>query len=141
MRNNTCVICGSEFEPREGKLYCSNACKQKGYSDKKQQIGEHEEKEQEIRATRKQFQFYYLEFEEYRSKFPKGVSTFILYCFFRKNLTGVTAIQQVNNYIESFNGDWWDDFWGRDSWGENTGKVSQPGKNTLNLKLYISGMR
>ena len=35
MRNNTCIICGKEFEPRKGKFYCSNTCRQKGYEDRK----------------------------------------------------------------------------------------------------------
>ncbi|MGP8216220.1 MAG: hypothetical protein ACLQQ4_11685 [Bacteroidia bacterium] len=120
MRNNICKICGTEFEPREGKQYCSNACKQKSYSDKKQQIGAQQTKEQEIKIARKQFQFYYPEYEEYKSKYPKGIDSFLMYCFFRKNLTGVTSVEQVYNYINGFTRSWWDEFW--DNW--DTGVVS-----------------
>ncbi|MGP8216481.1 MAG: hypothetical protein ACLQQ4_13010 [Bacteroidia bacterium] len=111
MRNNTCIICKTEFEPREGKIYCSNACKQKGYSDKKLQIGAQQAKEQEVKTARKQFQFFYPEYEEYKSKYPNDIDSFLLYCFFRKNLTGVTSIEQVYNYINSFTRNWWDEFW------------------------------
>lgn len=139
MRNNTCVICGTEFQPREGKLYCSNACKQKGYSDKKMQVGEREEKEQEIKTTRKQLQFYYYEFEQYKSKYPDGVGTFIIYCFFRKNLAGVISIEQVNKYIESFDSCWWNAFWGRTDWGEDTGTVAPSRKKYLEFEATYFG--
>ncbi len=35
MKNDSCIICGEEFTPRKGKMYCSNACKQQGHLRKK----------------------------------------------------------------------------------------------------------
>ena len=111
MRNTTCTICFKEFEPREGKLYCSNACKQKGYTDKKHHTFESQKKENEVINEKKKIEIHFPEFQKFNSKYPDTIPTFILYCFFRKNLTGVTDIEEVYNYIKAFDSEWWQDFW------------------------------
>lgn len=111
MRNNTCIICNIEFEPREGKLYCSNSCKQKAFTDKKGQLGIAMVREQEKEATRKKMNLNFLEYQQYLKKYPNGLDTFQMYCFFRKNLAGNPTIEQINSYIKSFTGDWWEEFW------------------------------
>ncbi len=111
MRNNTCVVCFKEFEPREGKLYCSNACKQKAFADRQQETGEIQEKEQEKQKIRKQLEFYLADFQDYKKKYPKSIDSFLIYCFFRKNFEGLFDAEQFHNYIETFEGWWWEEFW------------------------------
>ena len=115
MRNTSCIICFKEFEPREGKLYCSNACKQKGYSDKKEnQIKINEKLEIHEKIKRKK-EFYFSEYLEYNKKFPNELDSFLLFCFFRKNFEGEFDLEQFNKYIKSFPSDWWDDFWNKEN--------------------------
>ncbi|MFZ1290702.1 MAG: hypothetical protein WAR79_11470 [Melioribacteraceae bacterium] len=111
MRNNTCKVCFKEFEPRAGKLYCSNACKQKAFSDNKQQSELREEKAEETTLIKKQLEFNFKEYQEYIIKYPESIENFQLYCFFRKNLTGNPSIEEINNYINSFSKNWWMNFW------------------------------
>ena len=114
MRNSTCVICFKEFEPREGKLYCSNACKQKGYADKKANSNAMNEKKEEQTKQEKKLQFYFAEYQEYIKKYPESIHSFLLFCFFRKNFVGAFNAEQFNEYIKSFPPDWWEDFWNKE---------------------------
>lgn len=109
MRNTTCVICLKEFKPREGKLYCSNACKQKGYSDKKNQTNNTIVGDIKLNNIKKKYVIYFPEYQKYQETYPKDTISFIFYCFFRKNLIGVTDIKQVYDYINSFDDSWFDD--------------------------------
>lgn len=113
MRNNTCIQCQTEFKPRKGKLYCSNACKQQAFSDKKNEIIELPLDNQKQKEAIKIHKLYFKEYQEYRSKYPDDVvdGDFILYGFLRKNLRNVTSIDQVHEYISSLGQYWWDQFW------------------------------
>ena len=111
MRNTTCVICLKEFKPREGKLYCSNACKQKGYSEKKYQTTNTIINDNDLNNIKKKYIIYFPEFQEYQAAYPNDITSFIFYCFFRKNLIGITNIKQVYDYIDSFERSWFDEFW------------------------------
>jgi|GEM_PF-4044298 hypothetical protein len=111
MRNSTCVICFKEFAPREGKLYCSNACKQKGYADNKLQAEATEKKTEERKVASKQLEISYADYQEYKKKYPNSMDSFLLFSFFRKNFTGVFSAEQFYNYINSFDLSWWEDFW------------------------------
>ncbi|HEX7413377.1 MAG TPA: hypothetical protein VF411_04965 [Bacteroidia bacterium] len=106
MRNTACIICLKEFEPREGKFYCSNACKQKGYADKKNLSFENQKKEDETKSRQKQIEIYFPEYQKLKNKYPDTMDSFILYCFLRKNLIGVTDVAQVNNYLKTFDRHW-----------------------------------
>ena len=110
MRNSSCIICFEEFEPRAGKLYCSNSCKQKGYADKKHQTVGDIDKEEKIKGFRKQIEVSYSEYQEFKKKYPDYIP-FLFYCFFRKNLIGVVSIDEIHEYIENYGSSWWDDFW------------------------------
>ena len=111
MRNSTCIICAQEFEPREGKMYCSNACKQRGHLDKKQQIGAKTEKEQEQKAAKERLEFYWSDYQEYRKKHPDSLDVFLTFCFFRKNFKGVFDAEQFYTYMQTFGRYWWEEFW------------------------------
>jgi hypothetical protein len=111
MRNTTCIICLQEFKPREGKLYCSNACKQKGYSDKKHQTTNTIINEIDLNNIKKKYIIYFPEFQEYQETYPNDIDSFIFYCFFRKNLIGVSDVKQVYDYIDSFEKSWFKDLW------------------------------
>jgi hypothetical protein len=111
MRNSICVICLNEFKPREGKLYCSNACKQKGYLDKKRPKIEVIKKDVDLNNIKKKYIIYFNEFKEYKLAFPNDIDSFMLYCFFRKNLIGITDIKQVYDYINSFEESLIEDLW------------------------------
>jgi hypothetical protein len=121
MRNSTCVICSKEFAPREGKLYCSNACKQKAYADKKNvAIVSDTDKEQEEKK-KKQFTIYFPEYQEYSKKYPNNkLIEFPLFCFFRKNWIGEFDLIKFREYMKSYDSNFWEDFY--DSWNE--GKIS-----------------
>jgi len=110
MRNTTCIICLNEFKPREGKLYCSNACKQKSYSDKHHSEIKIEEKEKLQNSIKKQLEFSFTEFIEYTKKYDDGIKDFKFYCFFRKNILGTPSIEEIYSYIDNFDWDWWNDF-------------------------------
>lgn len=111
MRNTTCVICLKEFKPREGKLYCSNACKQKGYTEKKYQTTNTIINDNDLNNIKKKYIIYFPEFQEYQEIYPNDVTSFMLYCFFRKNLISVTHINQVYDYINSFDSSFFEDLW------------------------------
>jgi hypothetical protein len=114
MRNRTCIICSNEFAPREGKLYCSNACKQKGHTDKKHEATEiaNMQREQEEKKAGKKFVIYFTEYQEYNKKYPDTfLKEFTLYCFFRKNWTGTFDKEKFRQYVNSFDDVWWDEFW------------------------------
>ena len=138
MRNNTCTICGSEFEPREGKLYCSNACKQKAFSDKKQGNALKEQKEQEQQAVKEKLAFYFTDFQEYGKKYPKNMESFLLFCFFRKNFSGKFDAEQFHAYINTFDSYWWDEFWGYDC-GERTDKITPARKRYMEFEAKFFG--
>ena len=114
MRNTTCIICSKEFPPREGKLYCSNACKQKGFNDNKQlELKSNEiNKEKEIRKVK--MEFYFKDFQEFRRLYPNSIRTFIVFCFFRRNLQGLFIPDLFQEYLNSFSDDFWESFWNDD---------------------------
>jgi hypothetical protein len=109
MRNDTCIICKTTFTPRAGKLYCSPACKQKGYSDRVNGLIGNPEAVGENEARKKVFEFNFTEYEEYLKCYPKARGTFPFYCLLRKNVKGTPDIHQIRKYIESIEDWWWDD--------------------------------
>ena len=111
MRNNTCIVCSNEFEPRAGKLYCSNACKQKAFSDNKQQSELREEKDKETTLVKKHLELNFKEYQEYSNKYSDNIENFQMFCFFRKNLRGNPSLDDIHNYIKSFGLNWWFNFW------------------------------
>ena len=114
MRNSNCTVCLKEFAPREGKLYCSNACKQKGFNDNKQlELKSNEiNKEKEIRKVK--MEFYFKDFQEFRKLYPDSINTFILFCFFRRNLQGIFIPDLFQEYLNSFSNNFWESFWNDD---------------------------
>jgi hypothetical protein len=116
MRNSTCIICGTEFEPRKSKLYCGNACKQKGYSDKKYRQIESIAKEQEIKVEKTQMLSYYQEYLDYNDEYPsEKPSTFLLFCFLRKNISGALSNSldrnRFYNYVLILDDSFWYDLY------------------------------
>lgn len=112
MRNNTCIVCSNEFEPRAGKLYCSNACKQKAFSDNKQQSELREEKDKETTLIKNKLELNFQEYQEYSKKYSDNIENFQMFCFFRKNLRGNPSLDDIHDYIKSFGGlNWWENFW------------------------------
>lgn len=105
MKNSKCVVCGTEFEPREGKLYCSEKCTQYAYRQKKKDQ-EPEEPEAVQSLTVKNDVLYSFDGREYnkvKEKFknfkPKSI---VEYAFFRRNLTGIPDFDFIAEYIDSF---------------------------------------
>lgn len=115
MRNNTCIVCSNEFEPRAGKLYCSNACKQKAFFGNKQQSELRGEKDKETTLIKKQLEFNFKEYQEYLVKYPDDIANFQLYCFLRKNLQGKPMLDDIHNYIKNFDQNWWMNFYHEES--------------------------
>jgi hypothetical protein len=123
MRNSICVICGQEFEPREGKLYCSDKCKQYAYTSKKnknESITQEEEKKPEpVKEIKPKYRFDYNEYNEFLKMMDskgngeiKKCYSLTVYSFYRKNLSGISNIEFIYNYImDMYDSDfhflWW----------------------------------
>jgi hypothetical protein len=110
MRNTTCKICSKEFPPREGKLYCSNACKQKGFNNNKQELKAPlitiEKEEKKIKK-----EFYFSDYKEFIKLFPESIDSFNVFCFFRKNIKGDFNAIIFHDYINSFSSDFWENLY------------------------------
>ncbi|PKP22703.1 MAG: hypothetical protein CVU05_02690 [Bacteroidetes bacterium HGW-Bacteroidetes-21] len=105
MKNDTCVICGEKFEPREKKLYCSDSCKQKAFLQRKEKENNPETPEiiPEQKIIKKNIIIF--DYQEYKSvleKLPYKFTEWLLferYCFFRKNLSGEPIIEDIIEYL------------------------------------------
>jgi hypothetical protein len=105
MKNDTCVICGENFEPRENKKYCSDKCAQYAYRQKnKVQTKEIDNLTPVINPDVDILYTFdsqeYLKVKEKLKVFkPENV---IEYAFFRKNLTGILDLDFIAAYIDEF---------------------------------------
>ena len=108
MKNSCCTICGNEFEPREGKLYCSDKCKQYAYSSKKNNSTPNT-KDKEIIPVKEFKPRYKIDYNEYKkfkqmlvnndkTKEAKYINIYF-YAFYRKNLSGLPDIEFIYDYI------------------------------------------
>jgi hypothetical protein len=115
MRNDTCIICGQKFEPREGKLYCSENCKQKAYNDRKKESNPEEETDLKCQSMEVKknilYTFYLEEFElvkkrakEKEIRDPFNFLDFDQYCYFRRliNTQGKVNIDFIVNAISKY---------------------------------------
>lgn len=114
MRNTNCIICSNKFPPREGKLYCSNSCKQKGYSNKKDALTSEKEKKAVKEDNRVKYEFLFSDYQTYRKEYPTSLSSFIVFCFFRRNLKGEFNPKIFFDYLDSLDEQFWEDFWNYD---------------------------
>jgi hypothetical protein len=112
MRNSSCIICGQDFEPREGKLYCSDKCKQYAYTSKKNKVETIPKEEETKPDPVPEIKIYYrIDLCEYRNvigkceaegkKWAKDFFNIISYSFFRKNLSGISDIDFIIDYLDN----------------------------------------
>jgi len=103
MKNNTCVICGTTFEPRENKLYCSNSCRTKAYNEKKEKRNTDTVKQPEPEQILKKPNIIYkFDMSEYKELILiEGFKKlgFEMFCFVRKNLSGISNINDITDYF------------------------------------------
>ncbi|MBA7580153.1 hypothetical protein ES708_22044 [subsurface metagenome] len=103
MKNDTCVICGKQFDkPRAGKLYCSDKCKQAAFDMKIHSTGKpeiiKEEPTHNVKLDRL-YQFNLFEFEQVKEKFKIEAD---IYWFLRKNLSGPVDLDQIISHVRNF---------------------------------------
>ena len=91
MKNDTCIMCGEKFEPKENKMYCSDACKQKAYSIRKIS----EEKEKNVVYTISMSELKKVQQID-DSNEGMGIE---VYAFIRKNLQGSVNVEFIVDYI------------------------------------------
>jgi hypothetical protein len=103
MKNDTCTVCGKKFEPRQGKLYCSESCKQAAFNERKKIPKDFEEGEILSHEIKKKV-LYQFEKEEYlKVEEAYGDKLNIIeYCFMRKNLIGNPTVKEIVEYIKNF---------------------------------------
>ena len=108
MKNSSCVICGKEFEPREGKLYCSDKCKQYAYASKKNNSTPNTKEIETIpvKEIKPKYSINYNEYLEVKKMLEENnrpntakMIDICFYSFFRKNITGTPGINFIFNYI------------------------------------------
>lgn len=109
MRNDTCVACGKKFEPRKGKLYCSDSCKQSAWNEKNKIPKNFKEGEIQSLEVIKNV-IYQVEYDEYlkvKEVYEKEVFrdnlSLIDYCFIRKNQVGNPNMKQIVDWIKNLN--------------------------------------
>jgi len=105
MKNDTCVICGKQFDkPRAGKLYCSNKCKQAAFDMKKHSIRKTEVVKEEPNHNVKLDRLYHFNLYEFKQvKEKSGIEWEPeVYWFLRKNLSGLVDLDQIISHIQSF---------------------------------------
>ena len=105
MKNDTCIICGEKFKPRENKLYCSDKCKQIAYQkridEKNVDVINNDVTVKEV-VNKKVIVFYMSEYEEVISKLPETMKKelkFEKYCFLRKNYSGKPVVEDIVKYL------------------------------------------
>jgi len=109
MKNDTCVICGKTFEPREKKLYCSDTCKQYAFNKRKQDSEVKPDQEPETSEPGKPiYEFSLKEFKEFSALSKRSDIDLFKYMFIRKNLSGLPSVEEICEYFTNFNKD--DDF-------------------------------
>lgn len=106
MKNDTCVVCGEKFTPRESKLYCSDSCKQTAFERRK---NDKQNKTAEIQtnstSVNKIIIFDYSEYKEVISKLPKCYiewMPFETYCFIRKTLSGTPSVEKIIEMLKVY---------------------------------------
>jgi len=97
MINDTCVVCNKKFEPREGKQYCSDACKQKAYSQRKTEKSEHKGLQGKAEVL---YSFSFSELQAYNKESGDDMQV-ELFCFIRKNLKGEFDLNFIVQYISN----------------------------------------
>jgi hypothetical protein len=107
MKNDTCVICLKNFEPRQGKLYCSDACKQQAYQSRQEEASSVEKKtdllEERVSIKKPKYRFNHTEYNEYIKRYPDThINNMYRYFFFRKNLSGQLKFDEVMIYFQDF---------------------------------------
>ncbi len=117
MKNQKCTVCGQEFPPRKGKLFCSDKCKQFHYRSKDDPeslthkiVEEFKEAGQldklDIELLKKIYllekkPIWRIDINEYKAYCKKySEDNLIDYAFIRKNLTGIVTLEQINEYID-----------------------------------------
>ncbi|HBS87726.1 MAG TPA: hypothetical protein DEA97_14280 [Bacteroidales bacterium] len=100
IENSMCVECGKEFEPRKGKLYCSDACKQKAYGRKKTTNEKEKTKMEEKMNIPILYKVKYSEFLEYNTKYKDEMSI-ELFSFLRTKITGNYTVELFSSYYSS----------------------------------------
>lgn len=100
MKNNSCIVCGNTFEPREGKLYCSESCKQSAYRKKKISKDNPDEDKEKKTIVRKPEPMYSFDYAEYLAVKKEIDIRFDLFCFVRRSLSGIPDISFIIDYIK-----------------------------------------
>ena len=122
MKNSNCIICGNEFKkPREGKLFCSEKCKQihRRRKDDPESLT-HEIIEEFKEAGKlehldieflekiyllKKKPIWRIDINEHKAFCVKYKNfNLIDYALIRKNLTGSVTLEQINEYFELISG-------------------------------------
>jgi len=120
MKNQECIVCGKEFPPRKGKLFCSDKCKQLHYRSKDdpelisnkivekfKQTGQLDKLD--VGFLKKIFllekkPLFRIDLNEYKAYCEKyGKIELDEYVIRRKNLTGVVSLEQIEEYIKLSN--------------------------------------
>lgn len=117
MKNSKCIVCGTEFPPRKGKLFCSDSCKQKHYRMKDdpatvthriieefKEAGKLEKLDIDLLKTvylLEKKPLWRIDINEYKAYCEKyGIFDISYYCLWRKNLTGEIKLEEIKEYIE-----------------------------------------
>ena len=105
MRNDTCIICGTKFLPREGKMYCSESCRTIAYNKRQKEKADNPQPEVKTMKEEPLYIFENKEFKEVEKITTKlkGEDVLLIYCYYRKNMTGIPKIKEISEYIERQN--------------------------------------
>ena len=121
MKNSKCIVCGNDFEPRKGKLFCTDKCKQAYYRNQNDPESLTHEIIEEFKEAGKlehlDIEFlekiyllknkpiWRIDINEHKAFCEKYKSfNLIDYALIRKNLTGSVTLEQINEYFELISG-------------------------------------
>jgi len=119
MKNQKCIVCGTEFTPRRGKLFCTDKCKQLHYRSQDdpesltykiiedfKEAGKLEKLDidllKKIYLLEKK-PIWEIDVNEYKAFCLKYEECNICdYALKRKNLTGLVTLEQIKEYFDLF---------------------------------------
>lgn len=112
--NTICVVCGGPIQdPRRGKMYCCETCKQKAYYMKKKVVPENQDQEKnEIVPISYLYKFDLSIWRQVKKKFTD--INLEEYCFITRGLKDVNSVKSIVDFISDvaqphINSDYFDD--------------------------------
>lgn len=97
--NASCIVCGTPFQMRKGKVYCSDSCKTKAYVLRKEGKEVNPDK---MRPGGALLVFYIDEYNEWKESENEFTLTLDAYCFFRKNLPNNTPMKEIVKIMSTY---------------------------------------